>query len=169
MLEAKSVKECEPVSGKAAPVRKRILLADDDPGVREILGRVLESEHYEVIHAGNGNEAAARFIASEPDMVLLDLNMPGRDGWSAFRLMDAARRLVPVIIITARPDQYPQAAELGIDGLMEKPLNLPVLLEAVRSLLNETQAERTLRLTDPHFHTAFLSPRGLSPANADTR
>lgn len=138
---------------------KRILLADDDPGVREMLGRVLESENYDVSYAKNGREASTKFIADPPDLVLLDLNMPDRDGWTAFRMMNVAQPMLPVIVITARPNQYPQAADLGVDGLMEKPLNLPVLLRAIRELLAETDAERTRRLTDPEFKTVFLNQR----------
>jgi two-component system, cell cycle response regulator DivK len=138
---------------------KRILLADDDPGIREMLGKVLESERYEVILAKNGNEAATKSVASEPDLVLLDLNMPERDGWSAFRFLDTAHPLIPVIIITARPNQSTHAEELGVDALMEKPLNLPVLLEAIEDLLAETEAERTSRLTNPEFKTALLNLR----------
>jgi DNA-binding response OmpR family regulator len=138
---------------------KRILLADDDPGVREMLGRVLASENYDVLYAKNGREASTKFIADPPDLVLLDLNMPDRDGWTAFRMMNVAQPMLPVIVITARPNQYPQAADLGVDGLMEKPLNLPVLLRAIRDLLAETDAERTRRLTDPEFKTVFLNQR----------
>jgi DNA-binding response OmpR family regulator len=138
---------------------KRILLADDDPGVREMLGRVLESENYGVTYAKNGREASAKFSTDPPDLVLLDLNMPDRDGWAAFRLMNVSHPMLPVIVITARPNQYPQANELGVDGLMEKPLNLPILLQAIRDLLTETDAERIRRLTDPEFKTVFLNSR----------
>jgi DNA-binding response OmpR family regulator len=138
-------------------VTKRILLADDDPGVRELLGRVLESEHYGVIFAKTGREAAAKFVSDPPDLVLLDLNMPDQDGWAAFRLMNAAQTLIPIIVITARSDQAPQAEELGVDAFMEKPLDLPVLLEAIQRLLAETEAERTRRLTNPEFKTLSLN------------
>ena len=141
------------------PPTRKILLADDDSSVREMLGRVLESEHYEVIYAKNGNEAAAKSVSGQPDMVLLDLNMPDRDGWSAFRFMNAAHPLLPVIVITARPNQYTQARELGVDALMEKPLNLPLLLKTIQGLLSETELERTRRITNPHFKTALLGER----------
>lgn len=137
---------------------KRILLADDDPGVREILGRVLETEDYRVTLAKTGREAAAKFATNPPDLVLLDLNMPDGDGWAAFRWMDRTRPLVPVIIITARPNQYQKAADLGVDALMEKPLDLRVLLEAIKALLAETESERVRRLTNPGFKTGFLKP-----------
>jgi DNA-binding response OmpR family regulator len=146
---------------EAGTVKKRILLADDDPGVRELLGRILESEHYRVTFARTGREAASKFAYDLPDIVLLDINMPEQDGWAAFRLMNTAHTLVPVIVITARPNQYRQARELGIDAFMEKPLNFPVLLEAIRRLLNETEAERTRRLIDPDFNTELLNDTSL--------
>ncbi len=138
---------------------KRILLADDDPGVREMLGRVLESENFEVVPAKTGEETAKRFAAHEPDLVLLDLNMPDGDGWSAFRFINSAQPMLPVIIITARPNQYAKAEDLGVDALMEKPLNLPVLLDAIKRLLAETDGDRMHRLTRPDFKPAFLNDR----------
>ncbi len=163
-VPASSFSDEPPPTGRAV---KRILLVDDDPGVREMLGRVLEAEYYEVIRAENGNEAGAKFVNREPDIVLLDLNMPERDGWSAFRFMEVIRPLLPVIIITARSNQYAQAEALGVDALMEKPLNLPVLLEAVKKLLAETEAERTRRLTNSQFKTVFLNHRNPLPANGN--
>jgi len=155
-----------PPTGRAVG---KILLVDDDPGVREMLGRVLEGEHYEVIRAKNGNEAGAKFVNGEPDLVLLDLNMPERDGWSAFRFLEVVRHLLPIIVITARSNQYVQAEELGVDALMEKPLNLPVLLETIERSLAETGAERTQRQRNPRFKTIFLNHRKPLPANGNSR
>ena len=141
---------------------KRILLADDDAGVREAIGRVLESEHYEVVSAGTGREAARKFLAEMPDLVLLDLNMPDRDGWEAYDLMNQTHPLVPIIVITARPQQYGIAAERGADALMEKPLDLRLLLSTIAGFLGESEPERVRRLTDPEFKTILLDtrPRG---------
>src|ERR1017187_8433905 len=144
-------------------MKTKILLADDDADVREMLGRVLESEHYEVVLAKTGRETATKFIADVPDFVLLDLNMPDRDGWDAFDLMEQTHPLVPVIVITARPQQYKHAAELAIDALMEKPLNLPVLLATIADSLAESETERVQRLTDPGFKTTYLSQQIESP------
>ena len=143
-----------------APAKKRILLADDDGGVRLMLGRVLKSENYEVIYATSGREAAAKFVAAVPHLVLLDLNMPGKDGWEAFGIMCEKHPLVPVIVITARPHQLDHAMELGVDALVEKPLNLPLLLEAIKKLLAETETECAHRLTNPRFKTTLLNPGG---------
>jgi DNA-binding response OmpR family regulator len=116
---------------------KTILLADDDPAIRQTLGQVLALEQYNVVFAATGRETAAQFISCLPDLVLLDLNMPDRDGWDAFHLMSSTHPGVPVIVITARPHQHERAASLGVASLMEKPLDIPALLTTVRDLLEE--------------------------------
>jgi DNA-binding response OmpR family regulator len=64
--------------------------------------------------------------------------------------------LVPAIVITARPHQYERAVKLGIDGLMEKPLELPLLLETIRNLLAESESQRVSRISRCDFKTARL-------------
>jgi CheY-like chemotaxis protein len=147
---------------------KKILLADDDVSIRQTLGQVLMSEQYEVVFAATGREAAAKFTSDLPDLVLLDLNMPDRDGWDAFDLMYSTHPSVPVIVITALSRQHERAVELGVDALMEKPLNIPLLLETIRDYLAESETERVYRLTRPDFKTVFLDRRAQrsSPAQA---
>lgn len=135
---------------------KRVLIADDDASVRDSLAAVLESEGYVADQARNGMEAVARAVAYEPDLVLLDLNMPQWDGWTAFHQMDRVNPLLPVIVITARPNQYAKAIGLGVDAFMEKPLNIPVLLRAIQRLTNEEKARHLRRITDPGFVTELL-------------
>jgi CheY-like chemotaxis protein len=151
------------------PSPKRILLADDDPGIREVLGRVLKSEDYAVETAKTGREAVTKFLSHPPDLVLLDLNMPDRDGWEAFRLMNVAHPILPVIVITARPNQYSQADDLGVDALMEKPLHLPLLLETIKNFLAETEAERMARLTKTDFKPMHLNPHCPTPPKPSSR
>ena len=148
---------------KTAPPRKRVLIADDDEMVRAALADVLESEGYKVDQARNGREAVARVVEDGPDLVLLDLNMPHLDGWRAFQQMDHLSPLLPVIVITARPHQYPEAVRLGVDGFMEKPLNIPVLLSAIKRLVNETPDQHMHRITDRGFATRLLE-NGLNPS-----
>ena len=114
-----------------------VLIADDDGLVRGSLAAVLESEGFLVDEAQNGMEAIAQATKNSPDLILLDLNMPRMDGWFAFREIDLVRPLIPVIIITARPNQYSEALRHGADAFMEKPLDLPLLLQAIRRLTNE--------------------------------
>lgn len=137
-------------------MKKTILLADDDAAIRTMVGRLLESENYEVMLAANGREATSQFLDSLPDLVLLDLNMPDTDGWEAFRLMRSLDALTPVIVITARPHQYDEAVRRRIDALMEKPLDLSLLLQTIQSLLAESDEARLARVNDPEFKTALL-------------
>ncbi len=138
---------------------KCILVADDDATVRGALADVLESEAYVVDEAHNGIEAVTRAIEHAPDLVLLDLNMPHWDGWTAFTQLDRVAPLLPVIVITARPNQYEKAVRLGVDAFMEKPLNIPVLLRAIKYLVNESPDRRMARVTDRGFVTRLLESK----------
>ena len=113
---------------------KKILLADDDESVSQMLGQVLELENYQVLRARTGRETAALFMAESPDLILLDLNMPDRSGWEVFDLIHRTHPSVPVIIITALSQQQERATNLGL-VLMEKPLDIPLLLDMIRDSL----------------------------------
>jgi DNA-binding response OmpR family regulator len=133
--------------------RKRVLLADDDRSILDALGAVLESEGFEVIRAANGNEAVEKFCERRADIVLLDLNMPVKGGWDTFERLTSIDPLLPVIVITARPDAYPTARAAGVAALMQKPLDIPVLLEAMRNLLAEPAEQRFSRINhQPQTH-----------------
>jgi DNA-binding response OmpR family regulator len=134
-----------------------ILVVEDDQPVRDALTEVLRGEGYQVIQAADATLAVARFVEWNPDLILLDLNLPGRDGWTALREMGRHRILTPVIVITARPHQYPAAIDAGIDAMMEKPLDLPVLLGAIARFLQETKPQRIQRVTRSGPITVDLS------------
>jgi CheY-like chemotaxis protein len=136
--------------------RKRVLIADDDPLVRGSLAAVLESEGFLIDEAESGLEAVSRAVHNFPDLVLLDLNMPKMDGWAAFARLDRVRPLVPVIVITARPHQYKEAVRLGVDAFMEKPLNIPNLVRAIRRLTSEDEKRHAQRITNRSFVTHLL-------------
>jgi CheY-like chemotaxis protein len=140
-------------------VTKRILIADDDASVRSGLAAVLELEGFVVDEAENGIKAVTRAIEHAPDLVLLDLNMPHWDGWTAFSQLDRVTPLLPIIVITARPNQYEKAVRLGVDAFMEKPLDFPTLLNAIATLIKEEPARHISRVTDRKFVTRLLSPR----------
>lgn len=145
-----------PQSEPADPVHNRVLIADDDPTVRGSLAAVLESEGFEVDEARNGIEAVTRAIQHTPDLVLLDLNMPNADGWTALSQLDRVAPLLPVIVITARPNQYPEAVRVGVDAFMEKPLNIPVLVKAVKRFTGENEDRHIRRITNRAFVTRLL-------------
>ena len=146
----------KPQARAAKPGLTHVLIADDDPTVRGSLAAVLESEGYVVDEASNGIEAVTRAIQHQPDLVLLDLNMPHADGWTAFNQLDRVTPLLPVIVITARPNQYEEAVRVGVDAFMEKPLNIPVLVRAIKRLTSEDEDRHVSRITDRAFVTQLL-------------
>jgi len=84
-------------------MRRQLMLVDDDPAVREMLGRVLTAEGYLVLPAANGQEALDLAAATAVD--LLDLNLPVKNGWDTFACLTTENPLLPILIITARPNQ----------------------------------------------------------------
>jgi len=122
-----------------------ILVADDDAIARRVLVRILESAGYAVVQAEEGS-AALRLVADDPpDLLILDINMPGQDGIAVCRAVkaDPRTRLVPVIHVTGSTSRDERLAALnaGSDEFVAKPYDVEELLTRVRSLL------RTRRLT----------------------
>lgn len=114
--------------------KTKVLLVDDNVSVLAALSGVLRGEGYDVIQAFNGHEALDHFHSvGGADIALLDLCMPVKGGWDTFGRLTAINPLLPIIVITARPDQYPIAATAGVAALMEKPLDIPCYWKPCRS------------------------------------
>jgi len=128
------------------PAENRILVVDDDRSVREMLARVLAGEGYLVSAAADGTSALEITAATKVDLVLLDLNMPGKSGWDTFERLTAQNPLLPVIIVTARANQLFTAMGAGVGALLEKPLHFPKLLQAIQQLLAEPAESRLARM-----------------------
>ena len=113
---------------------KKILVLDDESSIREALSKVLWAENYEVVSVENGLEAIAKLQSEKIDLLLLDLGLPVKDGPETMIWLAEFNPLLPVIIITGRSNQRELAEKLGADVLMEKPLDVPRLLETIREL-----------------------------------
>jgi DNA-binding response OmpR family regulator len=139
----------------------RLLLVDDDPTVRDSLNDVLVAEGYFVIPAENGQQALDLVIKSPVDLVLLDLNMPIKNGWDTFERLTAEHPLIPIIIVTARPNQLFTALSAGVGALLEKPMDIPTLLRTIEKLLAEPAEQRLARLSGQkaEFHYKPSKPR----------
>ncbi len=125
---------------------RRILLVDDDPTVRDSLNDVLVAEGYVVMPAENGQLALDLANQSPVDLVLLDLNMPVKNGWDTFEQFTREHPLIPIIIATARPNQLFTALSAGAGALLEKPMDIPTLLRTAEKLLAEPPEQRLARL-----------------------
>jgi CheY-like chemotaxis protein len=132
----------QPIDGPAAP-RKRVLLADDSPQIRESLGKLLRRAGYHVMFAAHGGQVLELAFHETIDLLLLDLNMPHMDGWEALEQVASFKPTLPVIIITAQPHQSNWVFASGAHALLEKPLDLPLLLQTIEELLREPPGSRT--------------------------
>ena len=144
---------------------KRILVVDDDPSIRSFLKRGLSYEGYAVDVAESGEEALSIARDRAPDLMILDVMMPGINGFEVVRRMRAAGDGVPVILLTGKDAPSDQVAglEVGADDYVIKPISFDVLLARVRALLRRQGAEvgRLLRVSDVTMDTeAFTVMRG---------
>ncbi len=117
----------------------RILVADDDPDLREIVRLTLQRDGYDVIEAADGDQAVARAIDSAPSLILMDLMMPGTDGFDACRRLKSDQRTfgVPVIFISGMGDHRSRAQvlQLGAEDYLDKPLDPRDLRRRVRMVI----------------------------------
>ena len=143
--------------------QKTILLVDDDPSVREMVGRVLTGEGYLVLTAANGPEALRIAASTAIDLVLLDLNMPGQSGWDTFEQLTSENPLLAIVIITARSQQLFTAVSAGTGALLEKPLDYPKMLQTIRDLLAESPETRLARLTGKRTDFHYLPSQKREP------
>jgi type IV pilus assembly protein PilB len=128
------------LSGSARQERRtRILVAEDDPGLSQILKEILEGENYEVLAASDGREALALVHRTRPDLVLTDLQMPVMNGLDLLRRLrrDLSTCQIPVVFLTVVEslDSEVQALDLGADDYIAKPVEKARLLSRVRRAL----------------------------------
>lgn len=110
-----------------------VLVVDDDPAIREAVRDVLELEGIAVDTAIDGADALAKVDAQLPCLVLLDMRMPGMDGWGFAREIRERGIELPVVVMTAAADARRWAAEIGAIGVMPKPFAIEELIEAVHT------------------------------------
>ena len=136
----------------------KILVVDDDPQIRASLGKVLRAEGYEVVLAAAVQEGIETFNAERIDLLLLDLNLAGDNGWDLFERFTSQNPLLPIVIITGRANQHELATGAGVGALMQKPLNVPVLLQTITDLLAESAETRLKRLVGLRQDTRQVPP-----------
>jgi two-component system response regulator VicR len=112
---------------------KRILVVDDEPNIVEILRFNLQREGYEVIAAYDGPEGLEKARAERPDLILLDVMLPGMDGFHVCEELRKTDRLTPIIMLTAREEERDRVMglELGADDYVVKPFSVRELLARV--------------------------------------
>jgi DNA-binding response OmpR family regulator len=120
----------------------KVLVADDDAELRELIAFTLSQAGYLVIKAGDGSAAVRLFAEESPDLVVLDINMPGLSGFQACEAIRARSR-VPVMMLTVRGEEEDlvRALGLGADDYLTKPFSPRTLLARVRALLRRAGME----------------------------
>lgn len=118
----------------------KILVAEDDSGIRQALERALGFAEYEVLLARDGAQALEMFAAESPDLLLLDVMMPHVDGLSVCRTLRQRGDRTPILVLTARHEVQDRVAGLdaGADDYLVKPFALDELLARVRALLRRS-------------------------------
>jgi CheY-like chemotaxis protein len=134
------------LSFSLAPMTMKVLIIDDDEAVRESMKKILERETYEVLLAADGQVALEQIDPFAIDLLLLDIDLPVRSGWDVFEEFTTRRPALPVIVITGHPGQYPVAQAAGVDAFMEKPIDVPQLLQTMREVLAVPVDQRLHRL-----------------------
>lgn len=120
---------------------KRILIADDEPDVVKMLGMRLKSYGYDVIAVYDGVMAVKLAHEEKPDLIILDIKMPGLDGYTVFENLKKSTHtnLTPIMFISALPPWQVEekAAEIGADDFIPKPYDPEKVLEKVKKLIGE--------------------------------
>lgn len=118
---------------------RKVLIADDDANIRNILDFTLHAEGFDVVAARNGDDAFTLALGEQPDLVILDVMMPGTNGFATCRRLKDDRRTarIPVILLTARGsrDDRRVGQEAGADAYVTKPFSPGKLISAVQDLL----------------------------------
>ncbi|OIO37228.1 MAG: hypothetical protein AUJ75_04600 [Candidatus Omnitrophica bacterium CG1_02_49_10] len=120
---------------------KKVLLVDDEEELVRAVSIRLRAAGYEVVTAGDGEEGLMKARSASPDLIILDLMMPKRDGYSVCRILkfDNNFKNIPILMLTARgQDKDKQmGTDLGADGYITKPFESEALLSAVKGFLNK--------------------------------
>ena len=117
----------------------KILVIDDEPGIRDLLDTMLSRKGYEVVLAESGRKGLEFFRRERPDVIVLDLKMPGMDGLTVLQQVRSLNPKQPVIILTGAgtPETEQQVRALGVTEFVEKEFSLHLLGDSLKRLLND--------------------------------
>jgi DNA-binding response OmpR family regulator len=149
-------------------MKNKILLVDDDPTLLKFLGEFLQEDGFEVTLANNGQDALRTAYKLHPDLIVLDVMMPGMDGWEVCaRLREMSQ--VPVILVTGKATEADKLRgfKLGADDYMTKPFSFAELSARIQAVLGRTQKnlEETSRAVQVEDLTIHLERRTVKRGN----
>jgi two-component system OmpR family response regulator len=128
-----------------SPLKPRVLIVEDDPDLLVVLRVNLTAMGMEPILAGDGRTAISRIQAERPDAVVLDVMLPGIDGWSVLEDLHAMGDPVPIVVCSAKKDieDMERARELGATGYVVKPFDIDRLIDAVMEAVGRSRKVET--------------------------
>ena len=117
-------------------IKTKILLVDDDPNIRQLVSLYLTREGFEVEEAQRGDEALKLFKAAAPSLILLDIMLPGIDGWQVCREVRKVSN-IPIIMLTAKDETFDKVLglELGADDYLSKPFEPKELVARIKAVI----------------------------------
>ncbi|MEE8637520.1 MAG: response regulator [Candidatus Margulisiibacteriota bacterium] len=122
---------------------QKILVVDDEPDVASLLTLMLKSQGYEVITAGDGQEALEKARSEKPDLIVLDIMLPKLDGYKVARMLkfDENFSHIPIIMVTAKIQEKDKKTgiEMGADAYVTKPFDTTALLEKIKETLPKSK------------------------------
>jgi DNA-binding response OmpR family regulator len=142
--------------------KKHILVVDDEPNIREVVELYLRREGFEVEVVGDGVAALAAIERKPPDLIVLDLMLPGLGGIQVTRKLRQDAQEIPIIMLTAKSDEADRVAglELGADDYLTKPFSPKELVARVKAVLRRASAKP---LVDPQAKPLSLGELTLNP------
>ena len=142
--------------------RTRLLVVDDEPDILELVQYNLRKAQYDVVCVASGEEALAQVRSAPPDLIVLDLMLPGVDGLEVCKALkrDTRTAAIPIVILTARGEEADIVAglELGADDYLTKPFSSRVLLARIRAVLRRHHAEPVAEDAVITHHGLVLHP-----------
>jgi len=137
---------------KACPMEspcttRTALIIEDDPEIRGIVTTLLTNEGFQVEEAADGRSALERVFLTRPDLILVDLRLPGLDGAEICKRIRAGRMDTPIIVISAAKEEFDRVLllELGADDFLVKPFGARELLARIRAVLRRSSPDRAIR------------------------
>ncbi len=125
------------------PNKQMIMIVDDDENIAQLVRLYLEKEGFEVVHSSRGDSALSSFKSNPPSLLLLDIMLPGMDGWQVCR---AIRQIssIPIIMLSAKEETFDKVLglELGADDYITKPFDPKELIARVKAVLRRGQPDQ---------------------------
>ncbi len=151
-----------PFTGRGTMARKRIFIVEDEEEIRELVRYNLTKEGFVVLGTDSGEEALRKIPRERPDLVVLDLMLPGVDGLEVCRALksDPTTRDIPVVVLTAKGEEADVVTglELGADDYITKPFSPRVLTARIRAALRRSTTQRPTEMTVIRSHNILIHP-----------